>query len=76
MIIIKDLHLIWADLQFLTLKTIIIKMMMMAAVPLMSRIITATRRPRMAAVLSELPRVVDDEVITVTGAAIKVTIID
>ena len=57
------------------MKTIIIKTMM-AAVPLMSRIITATRRPRMAAVLSELPRVVDDEVITVTGAAIKVTIID
>ena len=55
-----------ADLQFLTLKTIIIRIMT-AAVPTMSMIVTATRRPRMAAV----SRVVGDEVIIVAGAALR-----
>jgi flagellar biosynthesis/type III secretory pathway M-ring protein FliF/YscJ len=52
-------------------KAIIIKMMV-AAVAMMSMIVTAIRRPRMATVLSELSRVVGDEIITViTGAAIR-----
>lgn len=41
---------------------------MTAAVPTMSMIVTATRRPRMAAILG----VGGDEVIIVTGAAIRV----
>ena len=41
-----------------------------AAVAMMSTITTATTPPMMAEVLSELPRVVGDEVITVTGAAV------
>ena len=42
--------------------------MMIAAVPTMSMIVTATKRPNMAAV----SRVVGDEVIIVTGAAVRV----
>ena len=44
---------------------------MVAAVAMISTINTATTPPMMAPVLSELPGVVGDKVITITGSAIR-----
>jgi hypothetical protein len=46
--------------------------LMVAAVAIMSTITTVTTPPMMATVLSEPPRVVGDDVITVTGTTISV----